>query len=141
MSWAQREQAPGQLQGASAQPGPVIGEFGPRQVRAQSPGGTRWSVVGLLALEAQHKRDSNPETEACQQDLPPQSALAWVSGPRTWVVTSQDPDMGSGRCQCGEMEARLGEGTRRGKFSTECGSWTISSPGRLEAKLAEPPVY
>ena len=55
MSWAETEQAPGQVQGARAQPGPGIGELGPRQVRAQSPGGTWWSVAGLLALEAQER--------------------------------------------------------------------------------------
>ena len=38
--------------------------------------------------------------------------------------------MGSGQCQHGESEARLREGTRRGQFSTECGSCVRSLPSR-----------
>ena len=75
MSCAQSEQAAGASPGGEHPHGPEIGQLGPRLVRSWSPGdpGVGGGAPGPRSAT---QRDSDTETEVCQQDLLAQSALA-----------------------------------------------------------------
>ena len=127
-SWALRERTLGQVPVETTLPGPRGGQedsLGPHQVKAPHPGAQRWSSPPALEIQCREKLGPSQQ-RTCQSVSLDLELGATVSG-----GDLAGPNVGSGRLQGRESEAKWREGTQAGgKFplSVRAGGWVPGSP-------------